>query len=488
MIKIFKGQKMKKINFSKLYQSILYIYIFLPIIIFVAGWLKWYYSIPVCALILFSLIKAISEETLQADFLFQKSNWSKLIGALFIISFWVFISGIGGLCYQNSDHEIRNTLYRALVEYDWPVISLDGSRGLIYYIGFWLPSALFGKIFGYKSGLGFQDVWAVLGIFIVYSLICLKRNKVDFWSLAILILFSGLDYLGVWLLQKDGIDLLTATHIEWWAFDFQYSSNTTQLFWVFNQAIPAWVVTSLLYVNENKRNMLFILSGILFTSTFPFVGLLPFVIYWLLKDFKLNKNFFKQIFTIQNCVGVFVIGIVSLLYLIGNVSAGKVSSDSVSNILIDPSVVLLKYLLFCLFEFGIYLFVIAKYEKKNILFWICCAVLLICPWIKVGGAHDFCMRASIPALFILMFLVIKAIDCAMEKKDKFFLICITCVLLIGAITPFNEIHRSIRESISYMDQGISVKYPEVSIEDDLFQIDNFSGSTKSNLFFKYFAK
>ena len=43
-----------------------------------------------------------------------------------------------------------------LVWYDWPLVkdvtinNLTETRGMIYYIGFWLPSAIIGKIFGMR--------------------------------------------------------------------------------------------------------------------------------------------------------------------------------------------------------------------------------------------------------------------------------------------------------------------------------------------------
>lgn len=39
-------------------------------------------------------------------------------------------------------------------------------RGLIYYIGYWLPAAVVGKVFGLTAGYYFQYVWAIIGIFI----------------------------------------------------------------------------------------------------------------------------------------------------------------------------------------------------------------------------------------------------------------------------------------------------------------------------------
>ena len=90
-----------------------------------------------------------------------------------IALFWVLIAGIGGYSYQNPDHRYRNTIFQTLINSEWPVVGttyMDGKinvRLLCYYFGYWLPSALVGKIFGYQIGNYFLILWSVLGIVLV---------------------------------------------------------------------------------------------------------------------------------------------------------------------------------------------------------------------------------------------------------------------------------------------------------------------------------
>ena len=193
-------EKKKKIIWLNL---LIYIYLFLPVLIFVVGWLKWYWALPFGILMALACVKGFTDSVQCDCFLLEKSDFRILIKALFLIILWVYLSGIGGWCYQNSDHEARSAIFRALVEYDWPVVSYDGSRGLIYYIGFWLPAACFGKVFGLEAGYTVQVIWAVLGIFIVYYLICVFRKKVELWPLVFMIFFSGLDYVGAWIRSEE---------------------------------------------------------------------------------------------------------------------------------------------------------------------------------------------------------------------------------------------------------------------------------------------
>lgn len=130
-----------------------------------------------------------------------------------------------------------------LVEYDWPVIrevtTENGSstRGMIYYIGFWLPSAVFGKIFTLNAGYYFQFFWAILGVSLVYYFVCNYFKKLSVFPLLGMIFFSGLDILGYYMIDYNFAELKLYSHIEFWCSGYQFSSMTTQLFWVFNQAI-----------------------------------------------------------------------------------------------------------------------------------------------------------------------------------------------------------------------------------------------------------
>lgn len=474
---------------SLIYVSILiYLYLALPTLIFIVGWLKWYWALIFGVPASYACVKAFTTAMQDKSLVLDKSDYKTFVKALLFIALWVYLSGIGGWCYQNSDHEVRNAIFRALVEYDWSVISHDGSRGLIYYIGFWLPASCVGKLLGLEAGYTAQVIWAIVGIFIVYYLICIYRKKVDLLPIVFLVFFSGLDYAGTWILGEEGIDLNLAVHLEWWAYDMQFTSTTSQLFWVFNQAIPAWVSTMLIMTQKNCKNMLFILSLTMLTSTIPFVGLIPIVIYLYVKRVNSDKNLWKEIFTFQNITGVVLIGGCVFLYLIGNVSSGMIRKDNAELAVMEPAAQWLRYLLFFFLEFGIYLFFICKYRKKDSLVYLITIILLICPFIKVGYDHDFCMRASVPALFIFMLMCIETLEKIRLDGKKLLMAGYCTVLLLGTITPFNEIHRSVKETFWRVTYGESVRCSEVSIENSLLLGANFSGETDGSFFYKYLAK
>ena len=158
-----------------------YIYLALPVLIFFLGWMKLYIALPVCLIILYAVWKAsVTEQGLWYP-VWNKDTIRLACIIAGIIGLWVYFSGIGGMTFQNSDHWWRNQTFEILVEYDWPVTKRvmmeDGihTRGLIYYIGFWLPAACVGKLFGVTAGYCFQTLWAALGVGLVYYYVCAKE-------------------------------------------------------------------------------------------------------------------------------------------------------------------------------------------------------------------------------------------------------------------------------------------------------------------------
>lgn len=478
---------MKKQKNDIFVSILIYLYLALPTLIFFIGWLKWYWALAFGALTAVACVKGFSDSIKDKCLLLENIDINIFVKALLLIILWVYLSGIGGYCYQNSDHGVRNALFRALVEYDWPVIAKNGDVGLVYYIGFWLPAACIGKVFGLEAGYAMQMIWAVLGIFIIYYLICVYRKKTDLWPIAFLVFFSGLDYVGTWMLGEEGLDLRMAAHLEWWAIDLQFTSMTAQLFWVFNQAIPAWVATILVLTQKNCRNMLLILSLTMISSTIPFVGLIPIVIYLFIKRLMVNKRSWKELFTFQNVIGVLVVGGCVFLYLIGNMTARMDGKSSTELVVKEPLAYLVKYLLFFSLEFGVYLYFVFKYKKKDLMVYLITIILMICPFIEVGENYDFCMRASIPSLFILMLMCMEVLEKIRIDRKKYLLTGYCIVLLLGAITGFNEIHRSVKETFWRVTNGDSVRYPEIDIENTLLQPGNFYGEVQGSFFYEHLA-
>jgi hypothetical protein len=322
-------------------------YLLLPFVIFCLTFLKIGVGLPI-VIVLSWIMWRIWKQNDSSSNGFLISKRDLLIG-LVVLGLWVLLSGIGGLAFQNRDFEIRNAIFMDLIHFNWPVYypnsgNLAGdSFALIYYIGFWLPAALIGKLFGLQIANIFIFLWTLLGVFLV-AVMVKERIKFSLLGAAIImIIFSGMDILGTLCFQVASLISYPTiwppiTIIELWVSEFfEFSSITTQLFWVFNQAIPAWICIALTLNKSNRKYVWFIWALCFFYSPIPSIGLLPFVFLIIPNQaidvnnlyFRLNKSKVvtfiikflsdvKDMINIENIFGGGLILIISYLYFSAN--------------------------------------------------------------------------------------------------------------------------------------------------------------------------
>ena len=469
---------------SKIIPIVSYIYLVISTFIFITGWCNFPVAIIGAVIILVSLY--LTCKNAPEIWMPENRNQILFVVSIFAISLlWVYLSGIGGLSFQNADHKCRNPIFELLVVSNWPVVYQEYSVILTYYIGFWMPSAVVGKLLNnIQTGYLFQVLWAATGIFLFFCLLLENVKKKNYIPILVFIFFSGMDFLGCIAMQKLNYAFTPVSHMEWWYGRYQFSSFTTQLFWVFNQAIPAWLAVMLMYNEKNNKSLFFIYSCMLICSTFPAAGLLPFVIYWYIKNGKtytyfktavLNiKNTIISSLTFQNIIGTAFVSAVMIPYLTGNIATGHTEGMT----LIKNTYIFEWLATFFFFEAGIYLASIWLKHKRNVLYYLCFACFLIYPFITIGATWDFCMRATIPVLVILCLMVIKVFQSDKFRKTyKVLYVILTLAFIIGAMTPVHEIARS----VIFTSQGYTKTESDLSFQ-------NFFGRTDGNLFLKYFGK
>lgn len=485
------GRDIPEGNLLRIARYAAYVYIGLPIIIFLLGWIRPYIAIPLALAVLasfFLCFRSISRAPIEGGGTVPRSF---LVVMLLLTCVWVYLSGIGGYVSQTTDHYYRNEMFKILVDYSWPPAKTlpvgTGYRTMFfcYYLGFWLPAALVAKLFGIECGFAFQYIWSVAGLCILFVLLSGKIKKWRASTIFLFAFFSGLDIIGCVLAGVDVFSMSLQEHIEWWS-GLQYSSHSTQLFWVFNQAIYGWLLTMLILSEEDNRRLVLIWSCGLLECTFPFVGMLPFlahrIIHNALQSGANPKNLFKWtngLFSIENILGGGVIGIVSFLYLFGN-SASLSSNAGFSTRPADVYV----FLLFILLEAGVFFIAIFPYQKKNPLFWVALISLVLIPTVHIGGGQDFCMRASIPSLMVLCVLLAETMHTAWgDNRRRFY--AMLALFLIGAVTPMHEIIRASVWTFSARSSGGDTRtFVE---EDDVFSSPNFNSLVDASLFAKYFT-
>lgn len=434
----------KKLGLDSIIVTFAILYILLPISIFFFGWLSWYIALPLNLVFLYFAKSIYLELSQNKISLIKKENLVFWLFVICVCVLWVYFSGIGGLSYQNSDHIFRNAIYRDLCNYEWPVIydlskepqhvqAIIGMEktSLTYYFAWWLPAALVSKIFSFGDLASFNVlyVWACFGIFLTIYLVVRYVKKCSYIIPLIIVFFSGLDVIPFFI-QNNMFP--TIQHIEWWAWFFQYSSNTTLLYWVFNQAIPIWLIVSIMVHLKDSRCIIGLISLSIAYSAWAVFGFVPFGIYILCKNFKRSLSFNNIALPI---IMLLVFGTFYLASNSENTSFHSIFENEKPN-----SEIIISYIEFIFIEFLIYFILIGKKAFSYRFYWITLLELLLFPLCYIRTL-DFVLRGTIPALFLLMLYITKSLsECNLSKVRKSFVLI---ALIIGMVTPYTEINRSV---------------------------------------------
>lgn len=411
------------------------VYIVLPLLCFALGWLKLYFAFIFSVALVISCIYLFKEKEDVENRYIIVPKWMPF-SVVSISLTYSFFCGIGRFWAQSKDYPWRNAIFRDLILKDWPVMYEKYGGALDYYIGYWLPPALPGKL-AYLLGVDAETAFFVgnvamlfyttMGLSILFFLLLtlFKPDKISkmFLIVVMFIFFSGMDIVA-------SIEPLGANnyHLEWWARDYQYSSFTTCMCWVFNQAVIPWICMALLVQENNIRSYVLIGMSCLLSGPFPFIGYfiycVTYGILFLVKAIKMGqiKTYLKSFFSVSNVLSSLFIFPFIATFLLANAAIAGAGGVSVSNALEQAGTVtpigeaIWTYIKFVLIEFGIYAIFISRRYKKNAIFYVTILQLLVYPFIRMGYSSDFTMRASIPALYMMYVMCTEFI--LKEKKDS----------------------------------------------------------------------
>lgn len=549
------------ISYLKL-KKIAFFCLALPSAVFAVGFLKWYIGIPLALLLAVAYWFSVRDMKAEEDQSLRFSIPSLLI-LIGVATFWCYLGGLGNLYSQSDDWCARNAIFRDLIRFEWPVIYQNKNAGLVYYIGYWLPSALIGRgvylvtdsvrVAFFVGNIALW-LWSVVCVTVVWLLLLvyLKANKRPRMWLVVLIFifFSGLDIVGT-LYNTLFKHWRFPIHIEWWT-SYQFSSMTTALNWVFNQSIFAWLATVCFLFEKRVRNYAFIIVCLLSSAPLPAVGLaiymVGYAVYYLVGAIRKKEagGFWRDVFTVQNILPVLTFLPVYFLYYMSNlaVNVGQMHTVvlprdwwgiaivgtltlaavilawvfrekklltarpkvwitiivflalTVVMMLLRPTV-RIQYFLFLLMEAGVFLFLVWQDHENDLLFYLTWIAAFLCPLITVGTAGDFCMRASIPVVFVMMVMCIRYLfDHGASLGEKGFsvqkLLCILLIiaLVLGAVTPIVEFWRGVRDFAQGKRAFDWIYTMERIFTGEKVGTDrNFiANDYKSHFFFRYLAK
>jgi len=522
---------------NRFLKSFTYIYLLLPILIFIIGWVKPLIAIvPVVfgILIIRKMIKNSNQELEATEKIILKKDLYILFGLITLICVW---GGLGGFFYQSSDWNYRNAIFRDLINYKWPVFYRNSA--LTYYIGIWMVPAMIGKAFlPLGEGVAWQVgniallLWCSIGITMVILWLIkiwkIKNLKRIIIVLVLFLGFSGLDMLGCiiqakyhynavainpnllpanYFINNNSKNLLLedAMHLERWTTFFQFSSMITQIFWVFNQAIVPWLITIVFMEETCVKKYALLLIVCMAYGPLPAVGLCFFMMIRGIKFLiiairqKKIKDFIKDIFSPENIVALFLIFPIYFFYYTNN---SAINDELGNGLRIIKEVLNLKgiaiFVLFYVLEVGLYGLVLWKRNKKNELFIGAFIALIWIPFVAIGNAYDFGMRASIPALVIIDYYFVEFVIAELEKikeakfieifKSHLGFIFVILIFAFGLFTPMVEMTRG----FVAIESNIPLKADNVySLSRKRVEsITNFVcvNPKENSIFFKYIAK
>ena len=512
-IRFYNAKWLNKSVPGKAVRTASVVFISLPLLAFFAGFLRWYYALAAIAALLGALYYALrSGNRIGKDSGF---TWRTVLIAFAVALIWTYFGGMNGYWYQTSDWDCRNALYFDLIQKPWPVMYESNGGALVYYVGHWLPPAALAKcVFlisdsvnaGLMAGRMLLWLWSGAGVTIVmlllFQVLGAMSRKQKLFALLLLVLFSGMDLLGALLEGTLGLMMEprkwpSGPHLEWWMhFRYQFSSNTTLLYWVFNQTITAWLAVLLFLQEKTPRNYAFYGVACLFCAPFAAVGMAVLMIVkaamFCAGKIREPLLVLKSFFSVQNVLSALFLLLPVATYLL---SANAVGGDAASVggrediAFFSREYFNGKFLLFILLEAGAYLLLIAGDHYKNPLYYALWACFLVFPYFHIGQSLDFCMRATIPALFVLMVYAGRFLLAHWRERGwkKACAVGLSVCLVIGIATPAVEVYRG----FYYTGMARTIKLEDrsrMTFDKDDPNYNFVTSAPQNHFFFKHLAK
>jgi len=421
-------------------------------------------------------------------------SWFVPAGA--VVATWLFLSGTGGMGFQNPDYRASNALLKDLIIHEWPLkLEADGTpTNVVYAVGYYLPAAAIGKLFGWVAANLFLFGWTLAGVGL--SFVWFRRlTRVDLrkgrsrahWIVLMFCLAGGLDTFAILVL--DGRLPNLTVHLEPWAGYFQYSSNTTLLYWVPQHAIAAWLICGmvvcgfyeaqdlrflgmsiaasmiwspfgvlgvapylvlipLVYSSPGRRRLLFHRGSLLLNSASAGIACI-YMLYLASNRYSFPMGFSwepadRQNHFIQHLVGfwfvefaLLAVVLLSLLTL-GTLLSSRPAPD-------QPRSLKQQWLATAKNRFSVD-------REQLLLFLVSIAVLTALPLFRIGITNDLVMRASVPSLFLFWAFAAKVIldadiSHARGRARRWMAlsyVLVVAVVALGFLPALAEISRSVR--------------------------------------------
>ena len=446
-------------------------------------------------------ILQINQKLLKESYAYWRNHL--LIAAVSTIIIMLF-SGAGGVGIQHNDYNMNNTMLDMLMQREWPVwlseieqSSINGiaeKRPIVYYFGYFLVPALFGKASGWLVANIVFWLWTALHVFVSLALTLIwvvpeadKAKRLLFVILTFLFT-SGLGFIGWWV--KYGLAGYKTSYL-WresvvWDLPFVFTPHWHLLLWIPHHGLGAWIATLLVLFSVNfswtLRYIGLALGSLLVVSPFGTVGVLPF--FCLAVFISLFNNNWPKLFSVINILGGVTIFLCAAAFLTSN----EFNFPILFTLFVNGGAWRPLYIWFLGFELGFVVLLHLIYIKQFTILqnsWFGTATVTLCliPLLMMGDWNDWCARASIPAWLVVgLMLSTICYKWLQEMTVSRITIALSLILMMGLTSITGDLWHS------FTNYKIELPKPKQFIDYDKGTVTQQRLGKKNTLFFKYLAR
>jgi len=421
------------------------VYLALPYFFFIPGWLNTPTALLLSVVFIFSLWRTLrNTHSVQENHI----TLQHLIAFLAIL-LWVNLSGAGGYGYQMGDWLMHNARLRDLTELTWP-IRYGENQNLVYYVGYFLPSAIIGKLISLDTGMRSLFPWTVLGVTLAIRwLSVLSQWRFTFLLILIFILFGPMDILNVLFMNlfsptslQDEISTMSfnTDFLDfrlWHPIGFfigNYLSNSFQLYWSPQQVISGWLGAGLLtylFFSQQLRSFVFVYALLCLWAPFAMIALFPFMLFAVIRQLAIH---WRTLITFENMAGAFTLAAVFVIFYFSGSTTKNLSFWVFSRLTSTGHYVLL--FAFYLFSWGLYVIAMSsaiRNEESIQKLWFLCLLfaLLTLPLYVLGDYADLLCRGSATLTFLLLVFLLRALQNYWQQQRMIRAGFLICLLIAG---------------------------------------------------------
>lgn len=272
----------------------------LPVALFLLGWMRFPLAVLSTGALLGSAWIAGRRLIGSEPILGWRSprSWTRLAVGSGLLVLVLSVCGVAGFGAQSWDWAKHEAVLADLVEQHWPIAyrlsgntpdgRVDSSAQdvtLVYYVAFYLPAALVGRVCGWRAAHAALFLWTALGLVLSWQWVVRLARASPWTGLGLAILFAPFDLPGALLFSASN----SAVAGPWWQQlrpeflhgAFTFPGNLTQLLYAPNQALGGWLSSALVLeaLRRGTRHFPLVLpiALCLLWSPFAALGLLALV-------------------------------------------------------------------------------------------------------------------------------------------------------------------------------------------------------------------